>query len=265
MFTRARHPIIFDCIGAFRYRWALIRMEIPLIIVAALACAGFVQGLTGFGFGVIAMSLLPGAMGSVKQAAALSTIYGLLVTIATFVRHLRDYNWRLGLPFLISATFGVPVGVYFLEKTSEGLLLKILGVFMIVFALREFFWKRALQSFSPKVSVPMGLFSGSLSGAFNLGGIPTATYAYSHPWTQGQIIAFLQVMLVTSCSLRLLLYNEFGYFGEWSWKVGLIILVPVLIATTAGHYLMRRIHVKQMRRGVFVFIGVSGVYYLFFS
>jgi uncharacterized protein len=239
-------------------------MDVPFIIIAALVCAGFVQGLTGFGFGMVAMSLLPGAMGSVKQAAALSTVYGLLVTIATFVRHFRDYNWRLGLPFLISASVGVPIGVYFLEKTNEGLLLKILGTFMVAFALREFFWKRPIQSFSTPVSVPFGLFSGSLSGAFNLGGIPTATYAYAHPWTQGQIIAFLQVMLVTSCSLRLLLYNKFGYFGEFSWSSGLLILIPVLAAMTAGHYLMRRIQAKQMRRGVFVFIGLSGLYYLFF-
>src|SRR5215211_7752933 len=100
-------------------------------IITALACAGFVQGLTGFGFGIISMSLLPTIMGDLKQAAAVSTVYGLLVTIATFIRHLHDYNWRLGLPFLISSCVGVPVGVYFLEKSPESLLLKIFGALML--------------------------------------------------------------------------------------------------------------------------------------
>src|SRR5687767_199339 len=111
-------------------------MNWPLI-VAALACAGFAQGLTGFGFGLVSMAILPAVLG-VKQAAAISTIYGLLVTIATFIRHMKDYQWRLGLPFLISCCIGVPFGVYFLEKSSEGLLLKILGAVMIAFAAREF-------------------------------------------------------------------------------------------------------------------------------
>src|SRR5687768_10410113 len=97
-------------------------------IAATLVCAGFVQGLTGFGFGLITMSLLPVALG-IHEAAAISTIYALLVTIATFIRHFHDYNWRLGLPFLISSCIGVPIGVYFLEKTSPWLLLKILGFF----------------------------------------------------------------------------------------------------------------------------------------
>jgi len=242
------------------YPW---KMNWPFIVVT-LACAGFVQGLTGFGFGMVSMSLLPAVLGDLKQAAAVSTVYGLLVTIATFVRHLQDYNWRLGLPFLISSCIGVPVGVYCLEKSPENFLLRVFGALMLALAIRELFLvKKPGQSFSPQVSVPFGLFSGSLSGAFNLGGIPTATYAYAHPWTQGQIIAFLQVMLVTSCSLRLLLYNKFGYFKEFSWSRGVIVLIPLFVAMTVGHQLMKRIDPKKLRRGIFIFIGVSGLYYLF--
>src|SRR5829696_7819714 len=169
-------------------------------IIGALACAGFVQGLTGFGFGLVSMSLLPAVLG-LKEAAAVGTLYGLLVIIATFIQHYRDYNWRLGIPFLISMCLGVPVGVHFLENLNEGLLLKTLGAVMVYFAAREFLIKKPLQSVSTPMSIPFGLFSGVLSGAFNLGGIPTATFAYAHPWTRGQIMAYLQMMLILSCTL----------------------------------------------------------------
>src|SRR5262245_12195263 len=141
-------------------------------VIAILACAGFVQDLTGFGFGLVSMSLLPAIM-DLRQAAALATFYGLLVTIGTFLRYYKDYNWRLGLPFLISMCIGVPIGVYFLQKSPDKLLIKSLGLFMVVFAVREFFFKVEPKSIHPTLSVPFGLFSGSLSGAFNLGGIPT--------------------------------------------------------------------------------------------
>jgi uncharacterized membrane protein YfcA len=235
-------------------------MHLPSVI-AILACAGFVQGLTGFGFGLVSMSLLPAIM-DLRQAAALATFYGLLVTIGTFIRYYKDYNWRLGLPFLISMCVGVPVGVSFLHKSSDSLLIKTLGVFMIAFAIREFFFKVEPKSIHPTLSVPFGLFSGSLSGAFNLGGIPTATYAYAHPWTRGQIMAFLQTMLILSSTLRLLLYKNFGYLDGFSWNFVAIVALPLFGSMFLGHYVMGRISIKHMRRGIFAFIGLAGIYYL---
>ncbi len=236
-------------------------MNWPLII-AALSCAAFVQGLTGFGFGLVSMSLLPAILG-IKQAAAIGTIYGLLVIITTFVRHYRDYNWRLGIPFLISSCIGVPVGVYFLEKSSEVVLLKILGAVMVYFAAREFLVKKPLESISTPLSVPFGFFSGTLSGAFNLGGIPTAIFAYAHPWSRGQIIAFLQMMMILSSILRLFLYGRFGYLKEFSWSFGVVVAVPLFASLFLGSFVMNRIHPKHMKRGIFIFIGVAGLYYLF--
>lgn len=233
------------------------------VIIAILSCAGFVQGMTGFGFGLVSMSLLPAILG-LKQAAAIGTFYGLLVIIGTFIRHYRDYNWRLGIPFLISSCIGVPIGVYFLENLNEGLLLRILGAVMVYFAVREFVLKKRLESISTLMSVPFGFFSGCLSGAFNLGGIPTATYAYAHPWTRGQIMAFLQTMLILSCTLRLFLYGKIGYLKEFSWSFGAIVAVPLFASMFLGNYIMSRIHPKHMRQGIFAFIGLAGIYYLFF-
>jgi uncharacterized membrane protein YfcA len=235
-------------------------MHWPLII-AVLACAGFVQGMTGFGFGLVSMSLLPAILG-IKQAAAIGTFYGLLVIIGTFVQHFRDYNWRLGIPFLISSCIGVPAGVYFLEKSSEGLLLKLLGAIMIYFSAREFLVKKPMRSINATMSVPFGLFSGCLSGAFNLGGIPTATFAYAHPWTRGEIVAFLQVMLMLSCTLRLFLYGKFGYLKDFSWSFGAIVAIPLFVSMLLGNFVMKRVAPKNMRKGIFIFIGAAGFYYL---
>jgi uncharacterized membrane protein YfcA len=207
------------------------------------------------------MSLLPAVLG-IKQAAAIGTFYGLIVVIATFAQHYRDYDWRLGIPYLISCCVGVPVGVYFLEKFSEGLLLKVLGAVMLYFAVREFLVKKPLQSISTPMSVPFGLFSGVLSGAFNLGGIPTATYAYAHPWTRGQIMAFLQMMLILSCTLRLFLYGKVGYLKEFSWTFGAAVAIPLFASMFLGNFVMNRVSPKYMRKGIFIFIGTAGLYYL---
>jgi uncharacterized membrane protein YfcA len=233
-----------------------------LFLSAALLAAGFVQGLTGFGFGLVSMSLMPLVIG-IKPAAAVSTTFTLLATTVTFFRHYREYNWRLGCGFLLSVSVGVPIGVFFLEKTSEAVLLKALGTTMLLFAAREFLLGAETKSIPRPVVMPLGLFSGALSGAFNLGGIPSAAYAYSNPWSRGQIMAFLQVMIMLSCALRIGFYGNFGYFRELSpiWIAAMI--APVYGTIWLGHWVLARVHPKHMRTGVFAFIGAAGVYYLF--
>jgi uncharacterized membrane protein YfcA len=207
------------------------------------------------------MSLMPLVI-PVKQAAAISTIFSLLATVATFIRHFRDYNWKLGLTFLICVCIGVPAGVYFLDRASEKVLLRALGVMMLVFAGREFLLSEQPKAIPRVLTIPLGLFSGALSGAFNLGGIPTAAYAYSHPWTRGQIMAFLQVMITASSLLRIVFYKKFGMLQEFSLLNGLLLLVPLYLAIWLGHFVMTKVAPKHMRRAVFGFIGLAGVYYL---
>ncbi len=228
----------------------------------ALSCAGFIQSLTGFGFGLVSMSLLPLFM-SVKEAAAISTVFSFLATITTFIRHAHDYNWRLGFGFFLSVCLGVPVGVFFLEKTAEPLLLHILGTVMLVICAREFLWKKKLTAFPKMLVLPFGMFSGALSGAFNLGGIPTVAYAYAHTWSRGQIMAFLQVTITTSCALRMPGYIKLGYFKDFSWSRGALIAIPLYLSIWLGHALLKKIDPQHVRHGVFVFIGMAGIYYLF--
>ena len=76
-------------------------------------------------------------------------------------------------------------------------------------------------------------------------------------------MAFLQTMLILSCSLRLLLYQRFGYLDQFSWVQGLIVSVPLFGAMLLGHKVMDRVKTPQMRQIVFGFIGLAGVYYLF--
>jgi uncharacterized membrane protein YfcA len=231
-------------------------------LAMALMCAGFVQGMTGFGFGLVSMSLMPLVI-NIKQAAAISTVFSFLATITTFARHYRDYDWRLGLVFLVSVCVGVPFGVYFLDRASEGILLKILGGLMVVFCAREFWVKREGQLIPTALTIPLGAFSGALSGAFNLGGIPTAAYAYAHPWSRGQVMAYLQVVITISCVLRVALYSRFGYFKVITFGQALLLLIPLYAAIWLGHLALRRIPPQQMRQGVFAFIGLAGLYYLF--
>ncbi len=234
-----------------------------LLLALALGGAGFVQGLSGFGFGLVSMSIMPFFMG-VKQAAVLSTTFSLLATVVTFARHARDYNWRQGAAFVIAVCIGVPLGVYFLEKGSEKLLIKSLGALMLAYALREFLLPSQKRIVPAKWTIPLGLFSGAMSGAFNLGGVPSAAYAYAQPWTRGQVMAFLQVIITLTAALRMIFYHKAGLLSGIPWLHAAVLAAIVLVTIWLGHLALQRIHPRHMRKGIFVFIGISGAYYLVF-
>jgi uncharacterized protein len=233
-----------------------------ILLTAALAGAGFVQGLSGFGFGLVSMSTLPLFMG-IKQAAVISTAFTLMATLITYTRHYRAYNWRLGVGFLISVCAGLPLGVYLLQRSSEMLLTRLMGAFMLAYVVREFMARGQARAVPAAWTIPWGLFSGAMSGAFNLGGVPTAAYAYAQTWSRDQVMAFLQVMISLSCLLRIAFYQKAGLIGGLSWPHFFLIALPVYGAIWLGHFILNRTHPQSMRKAIFVFIGVSGFYYVF--
>jgi len=58
-------------------------------------------------------------------------------------------------------------------------------------------------------------------------------------------------------------YSRFGYFKEISLGLAVLLVVPLFAAIWLGHLALGQVQPDRMRRGVFAFIGVAGVYYLF--
>jgi len=199
----------------------------------------------------------------IKQAAVISTAFSLLATVITFARHYREYNWRMGATFLLSVCIGLPLGVYFLEQSSEKLLTRLLGALMTAYAAREFLFPSRTQGFPAAWTIPLGLFSGAISGALNLGGVPSAAYAYAQPWSRGQIMAFLQVMITLSCILRMIFYRKAGLLAGIPWVQAAPLAVLLFGTIWLGHLALQRITPRHMRKGIFIFIAISGLYYLF--
>jgi uncharacterized membrane protein YfcA len=74
-------------------------------------------------------------------------------------------------------------------------------------------------------------------------------------------MAFLQVMITLSAGLRIVFYKRFGILEDLSLINFLLLVAPLFLAIWLGHCVMGKIKPQHMRRGVFIFIGVTGIYY----
>jgi len=89
---------------------------IALILIGA-ACAGFVQGLSGFGFSLTALSVWAWVLP--PQLAAVLAVFGALTgqLLAAFTVR-RGFDVKALLPFLVGGLLGLPLGLWLLPRVD---------------------------------------------------------------------------------------------------------------------------------------------------
>jgi len=235
---------------------------IAIVTVAALALSGFVQSITGFGFGLVSMSLLPLFLGY-KDAYTTIAIMNLVVCGMTLASNIRHYRWRQGLGLVIGSCLAVPVGFYTMVHLQSDWMLRSLGLLICLFTLSEMLMSKTRPLRVPeRYGLPMGALSGGLSGAFNAGGPPAVIYVFSQSWAKEHNVALLQVVFGTASVMRLFMVHSSGLLRGDLLRTGLLAIVPLVLTIYLGTRLLHRIPRDTLRLIVFVFLFLIGVKYL---
>lgn len=102
-----------------------------LIVALGAVVAGFVQGLSGFAFGMVAMSFWAWVLE--PQLAAVLAVFGALtgqILAAISVR--RGFSLNLILPFIVGGLAGIPLGVLLLPHLDMNWFKVILGSLLVL-------------------------------------------------------------------------------------------------------------------------------------
>ena len=113
---------------------------IPAVIVGA-ALAGFVQGLSGFGFSLTAMSLWAWTLDP-RLAVALAVFGGLCGQLFSAFTLRRGFSLRRLAPFLAGGLAGLPLGLMVLPRLDVPLFKGLLGLLLVVVCPLMFFSSR---------------------------------------------------------------------------------------------------------------------------
>lgn len=237
----------------------VLSASLPICI---LAIAGFTQGLTGFGFGLVSMALLPLVL-PFKGALVVVAVLNVPVCALTLFSTRRHFSWRRGTGLTLGSCLGVPIGFYALVQLDAQLLLRALGAVLCLFALNELLLARRFPlRFPAWTGFPVGLVSGGLGGAFNVGGPPAIAYVYAQPWTKEEIVAVLQLVFGTSALLRLALVGQSGLLHGDLLRLTLFALLPLLAGIAIGGRLLHRVPLAPLKSAVFLFLLAMGAKYL---
>lgn len=234
--------------------------EAVWIVALGAVVAGFVQGLSGFAFGLVAMSFWAWAVE--PQLAAVLVVFGALtgqVVGAISVR--RGFALPLLLPFLVGGLVGIPIGIIILPMLDAKLFRVILGLLLVVWCPIMLF-SRAL---------PPIRFGGRLAdGAVGMvGGIMSGMGGFSGPvptlWcTLRQIEKDAQRSVIQNFNLATLAVTMATYLATGVVKTDMIpmfaIVAPaLLLPTLLGSRLYIGISEATFRKIVLGLLTASGV------
>lgn len=142
--------------------------------------AGFVQRVTGFGLGIVAMMFLPHFLPNHTAAAAISSLLSCVATTYNAIRYRKNAAHKLALPMICAALITIPIAVHFSSVVSGHIFKILLGVALILLSLYFVFFNKNFK-IKPNIlnGVLAGTLGGTLSGLFSTGGPPAVLYISS--------------------------------------------------------------------------------------
>jgi uncharacterized protein len=235
-------------------------MDSPILIVSVgAAVAGFVQGLSGFAFGLVAMSIWAWSLDPVLAGplVVFGSLIGQLLASGALWRTMSP--WR-ALPFVLGGVAGVPLGVVLLRyinplafKASVGLLLVVWCPLML-FArdLPRINWGGRWAD------AIVGWVGGIMGGLGGLTGPAPILWATLRGWDRHIQRGVFQVFNISMQSLTMAAYFWSGTMPPGVLPLFAVMVPAMLIPTFAGFLLYRRVSDLAFRRVVLGLLTVSG-------
>jgi uncharacterized protein len=232
---------------------------IPIVILGA-ALAGFVQGLSGFGFGLTAMSLWAWTLQ--PQLAAPLAVFGALtgqIIAAVSVR--RGFDVKRLLPFIAGGIAGVPLGIHVLPRLDIPLFKALLGLMLVVMCPLMFFAPRL-----PRISrggragdAMAGAAGGAMGGLGGFTGVVPTLWCTLRGFEKDAQRAVIQNFNLAMLTLTFASYLATGVVTRQMVPLFAIVAPAMLIPSLLGSRLYLGIGELAFRKVLLGLLTASGV------
>ncbi|MBC2607947.1 sulfite exporter TauE/SafE family protein [Pelagicoccus albus] len=231
-----------------------------LYLAIILFIAGFSHGVTGFGVGIVAISLLTLFL-PIYYAAAFAALTALLTGLVILFVYRNSFTLRPVLKLLAGAIPGIPVGMHFVRKLDSQVALSLLGVVIIGFSLFSLSRPHLPKIKYPWVAYLFGFGSGTLAGAFNAGGPFAIIYGLCSGWNEKEFKSNITGYMMINMTALIVMHGANGNLPLPHLKLfalaSPILILSVLLGLKSAHLL----NPQTLKRIVLCFLLLIGVKY----
>lgn len=217
----------------------------------ALALAGFVHGMLGLGFPLIATPLVAFATG-IKTAVLIVVVPTLVIVIAAiiaggpFLPTLREW-WRMPIWMAIGSVTGAHVFIF----TDAAPLTLLLAVAILIYLSLDFLGhgqSAVMQAHRHKCGAFFGFCAGFFEGAVNIAAPPLLIYFLSLGLTPAALVKALNLCFFTGKSAQLWTLMATGNVAAFTWLAMLPLSVVGIATLLVGMRIRDRVDAITYRR-----------------
>lgn len=222
--------------------------------------AAFVQRVSGFGFGIFIMTVLPYLLPSYGEATTLSGLLAIVTSIIITCKMWRHIEWRKLLPILTTFLIVSFFAVQWVAIATDGILQKVLGAVLIFASLWFLFISKhvSVRATLP-VQVTTGTISGVMGGIFGMQGPPAVLYFMACTTTKETYMAMAQCYFAIGNIFMTCYRAGNGFLTPavgYGWLCGIL---GVLIGTWIGDKVFSHIPIGTLRIIIYVYMAISGI------
>lgn len=231
-----------------------------IILAAATALVGgLIQGVTGFGSGIILMLVLP-LMSPMPQAAAISGAACIALTASMAWRYRACIQLKTIIGPVLLYILASSISITLTHGADQGGMKIAVGVFLVLvaaYSLHPTDW--AGRPIAGPIAILFIVVSGACDGAFGIGGPLMVAYYLSRMGDVreylGTMQAFFCVTLVFATAFRL----ATGVIGASELHLIAACVIGVLAGANLGARVVDRLDGETLKKATYFVIGISGV------
>ncbi|MES2208156.1 MAG: sulfite exporter TauE/SafE family protein [Pseudomonadota bacterium] len=231
-----------------------------LIIISGAIVAGFIQGLSGFAFSMVALSFWAWVVDP-RLAAAMAVFGSLMGQTLGALTVRRRFHFKQLLPFIMGGLVGIPLGVLILPQLNVHLFKVFLGLLLLIWCPIMLF-SRQIPPISAGKRIAdsiIGVIGGIMSAIGGFSGAVPTLWCTLRGFPKDE-----QRSLIQNFNFAILLVTMATYIAKGIVTISMlpmfaIVALSMLIPTLLGSRLYIGISEAMLRKIVLSMLTASGV------
>lgn len=231
-----------------------------LIVALAAMVASFTQRVSGFGFGIFMMTILPHIAPSYGEATALCGLLASVTALFPAVTMRKHMNVHKLWPILLTFVIVSFVFTFLMTKVDSRSMKHILGGILIAVSVYFFFFSDKIH-IKPNMptQISMGTISGIMGGLFAMQGPPAVIYFLGCAKDKDEYIALAQWYFLIGNLMMTMYRAGHGLVTVSVGKAFAVALIGVLIGLWLGAKVYKHINGKLLKKIVYAYMAIAGI------
>lgn len=234
-----------------------MNLDILLMGSAIFLISGLLQGLSGFGFSILAIPLITLFIPP-KTAVPILMLYSIILNLVVLYSAWRAINLKRIWLLLVAGIAGLPLGAHLLVVLDGNFLKIFIGIMIIFFGILLLMGYRKQLKHEKLAMLPIGFISGLLSGSISISGPPIIIFLANNDLEKHSFRGNLALYFLILNIFTIPVFWLNGLFTDTVIFFTLRFLPGLLLGVILGNLLSHKVQEKHFRKFTLILLLIMG-------